>query len=135
MNHPLMKFHRPRFGAGLRESARGRTPAHRLPVGVRLAEQSTLAEGLVAADTKAKRQRGSAAVSSLTLRVGMVRAFYLPVVKSSGTGGKVGRCICNRFIPSDASAGAAAGCNSAMPILWSVVVVRTIVGASVVTPF
>ena len=41
MNHPLAKFHRPRFGAGLREAARGQTPAHRLPLGIGLAGQPT----------------------------------------------------------------------------------------------
>ncbi len=46
MNHPLGKFHRPRFAAGLHDAARGQTLAHRLPAGVRLGGQATFAEAL-----------------------------------------------------------------------------------------
>ncbi len=46
MNHPLGKFHRPRFGVGLRDSARGQTPSHRVPGGLRPSGQTTFAEGL-----------------------------------------------------------------------------------------
>lgn len=46
MNHPLVKFHRPRSGAGLRDSARGQMPAHRPQAGIRLVGQSTVTEHL-----------------------------------------------------------------------------------------
>lgn len=46
MNHPLGKFHRPRFGVGLRNSAHGQTPSHRVPGGLRPSGQTTFAEGL-----------------------------------------------------------------------------------------
>ncbi len=45
MNHPLGKFHRPCFGAGLRDLARGQTSAHRVTAGIRLAGQATFVEG------------------------------------------------------------------------------------------
>ena len=46
MNQPLVTFHRPRSGTGLRDSIRGQTPALCLPAGVWLAGQSEFAEVL-----------------------------------------------------------------------------------------